>query len=122
MKKSLSSSELAWSIDTNPSMVRRVIGMLAAAGLVHTNAGPSGGARLAKPPKEITLDLVLDAVELKGNLESHDANTACPVGAVIQQPIDEIFAKVQAVTRNVYATTTIASIARQTGKLVKQNA
>jgi len=57
----VTSTRLANSIHTNPVVVRRITGKLARAGLIRVHRGP-GGAELARPPAEITLDDVWRAV------------------------------------------------------------
>lgn len=49
------SQALASIIATNPVVVRRILGDFSRAGLVASSKGPSGGTRLAKGPKQITL-------------------------------------------------------------------
>ncbi|WP_226352574.1 MULTISPECIES: Rrf2 family transcriptional regulator [unclassified Pseudonocardia] len=51
----VSSGRLAEALGTNPSLVRRLLVPLGAAGLVESTRGRSGGARLARPAGEITL-------------------------------------------------------------------
>ncbi len=55
------SGRLALIVNTNPVVVRRIAGQLARAGLIRVHRGP-GGADLARPPEEITLDDVWRAV------------------------------------------------------------
>ncbi len=55
------SGRLALIVNTNPVVVRRIAGQLARAGLIRVRRGP-GGADLARPPDEITLDDVWRAV------------------------------------------------------------
>jgi Rrf2 family protein len=57
----VSSEQLADSINTNPSFIRKLVVHLTAAGLVESVRGKAGGLRLAKSPKEITLDQVYKA-------------------------------------------------------------
>lgn len=48
-------SNIAEHAGTNPVVVRRVLGKLREAGLVTSEKGPSGGWRLARDPRQITL-------------------------------------------------------------------
>lgn len=79
--RAASSSHLAASIGANAVVVRRVLSSLAAAGLVRTKAGASGGAWLAKKPGKIRLDEIYAAVEEPpGPGFRSKGNSACPVG------------------------------------------
>ncbi|GAA4616813.1 Rrf2 family transcriptional regulator [Saccharopolyspora hordei] len=51
----VSSTELARSLDANPSLVRKLLVPLTEAGLVVCAKGRAGGARLGRPAEEITL-------------------------------------------------------------------
>lgn len=62
-----SSQEIADNIHTNAVVVRRLSQRLAKAGLVETQMGVNGGARLTKPAEQITLKDILKAVETGGN-------------------------------------------------------
>jgi Rrf2 family transcriptional repressor of oqxAB len=52
----LSSAQLARSLDTNPSLVRKLMVPLVQDGLVASVKGRSGGVRLGRPSGRITLD------------------------------------------------------------------
>lgn len=58
----VNSETLALSIQTNPSFIRKLMVSLSAAGLVESVRGKAGGVRLAKNPKEISLDQIYKAV------------------------------------------------------------
>ncbi len=76
------SARLAWSIGTNPVVVRRLSGLLARAGLITVQRGP-GGASLARPASGISLRDVWRAIhpEREKVLRVHArTNAACPVG------------------------------------------
>ena len=51
----ITSENLADSANTNPVVIRRILGALRKSGLVTTQPGPRGGVRLKRPPAEITL-------------------------------------------------------------------
>jgi Rrf2 family protein len=115
---SLNSEQLAWSTGTNASMVRRVLSMLARAGLVTSQAGARGGASLARSAKQISLLEVFDAVELKPTVSMHEANPKCPLGNVVDQPIGAILQEANESSRAVYERTSLAEIAAETGQLI----
>jgi DNA-binding IscR family transcriptional regulator len=78
---------IAGSVNTNPVIVRRILGMLKKAGLVDVRPGV-GGATLLKAPEEISLLDVYRAVEAteEGGLFGFHAepNLQCPVGRNIE--------------------------------------
>lgn len=45
------------------ALARRIVSRLTAAGILHSARGPSGGIALARPPAEITLLQVMQAVD-----------------------------------------------------------
>ncbi|WMT20545.1 Rrf2 family transcriptional regulator [Parageobacillus toebii] len=98
-KNTLCTSEwIAKSINTNPVVVRRIIGKLKKAGLVNVRPG-TGGAYLLKDIEEITLLDIYRAVEVveEGELfQFHEhPNPHCPVGANIQAVLEVILLRAQ---------------------------
>ncbi|MEH7342979.1 Rrf2 family transcriptional regulator [Bacillus sp. JJ1532] len=98
-KSTLCTSEwIAESVNTNPVVIRRVMGKLKRAGLIQVRRG-TGGAELQKPLQDITLLDVYHAVEVveEGELfQFHDSpNPSCPVGANIQLVLELILLKAQ---------------------------
>ncbi|MES9683594.1 transcriptional regulator [Bacillus sp. AFS001701] len=96
---SLCTSEwIAGSVNTNPVVIRRVMGKLKNAGLIQVRRG-TGGASLRKPLNEITLLDVYRAVEVveEGELfQFHEKpNPNCPVGANIQAVLELILNRAQ---------------------------
>ncbi|MBK1662117.1 Rrf2 family transcriptional regulator [Paracraurococcus ruber] len=76
------SARLAWSIGTNPVVVRRIAGQLSRAGLISVQRGP-GGASLARPATQITLRDIWRAIhpEKEKLIGVHrKTNAECPVG------------------------------------------
>lgn len=89
---------IAGSVNTNPVVIRRVLGLLKKAGLVHVRAG-AGGASLAKELDQITLLEIYRAVDVveEGQLfHIHEQpNPSCPVGANIQFVLELILNRAQ---------------------------
>lgn len=89
---------IAGSVNTNPVVIRRVLGLLKKAGLVNVRAG-SGGASLAKELDQITLLEIYRAVDVveEGQLfHIHEQpNPDCPVGANIQFVLELILTRAQ---------------------------
>lgn len=79
----ITSEVMALSVNTNPALIRRIIGYLKNAGLVLVAQG-TGGARLAKDARDITLLDVYQAVELTDKdmlFGLHETpNPKCPIG------------------------------------------
>ncbi|MCZ8533658.1 Rrf2 family transcriptional regulator [Psychrobacillus psychrodurans] len=95
----VSTSEwIAESVNTNPVVIRRVMGKLKKAGLIDIRRG-LGGATLQRDLEEITLLDVYKAVEVveDGELfQMHDnPNPNCPVGANIQDVLELILVRAQ---------------------------
>lgn len=107
------SNDMAWSVNTNPVVIRRILGALREAGLVHSQTGPNGGSTLARPADQITLANVYDAVE--GGQLFHplysDPAAACPIGSNIEDCMATVFEETQAAVRDTLSTKTIAQIA-----------
>lgn len=89
---------IAESVNTNPVVIRRVMGKLKQAGLIDIRRG-QGGVKLLKPLHEITLLDVYRAVEVvdEGELfQMHEnPNPNCPVGANIQGVLELILFRAQ---------------------------
>ena len=109
----LNSEELAWSVDTNASMIRRILGSLARAGLVTSQSGAAGGAELAVDPKQIRLLDVLRAVELKPAVGVHTPNPECPLGAILEDPLQEVLDAAEAASERVLAQKTVYEVAQE---------
>jgi Rrf2 family protein len=84
--ENLKSDYLAGSVNTNPVVIRRIIGQLNHAKLVVSQTGAAGGTRLARCPEEITLDEVYHAVNCGEifALHTREPNQDCPVGRNIE--------------------------------------
>jgi Rrf2 family protein len=73
------STDIAEKLDTNPVVVRRVLASLQQAKLIESQKGPTGGSRLLKTPKAITLADVYRAVETGSLFHTPQVRAAGPV-------------------------------------------
>lgn len=91
------SGELAMSVNTSPSFVRRTLAKLSRAGLVETSTGKSGSCRLAKDPRKITLLDVYEAVDAPKAFAIHAYAPLkpCPVSCNIKTALEHALAKTQ---------------------------
>ncbi len=112
---SISSQNIAWSVNTNPVVIRRLLGTLKRAGLVETESGSGGGARIGRSPEKITLAEVYKAVEEGSVFHYHYAtpNQDCPVGANIQDALHEPLSQAEAVMIEDLSRTTIKDVAQK---------
>ncbi|RAU91707.1 Rrf2 family transcriptional regulator [Paenibacillus sp. YN15] len=89
---------IAGSVNTNPVVIRRIMGMLKKAGLVDVRPGV-GGAYLLRSPEEITLlDIyrAVNAAEEEQLFGIHvNSNIKCPVGRNIEQVLQTEFQAAQ---------------------------
>ena len=89
--RALTSDYIAGSVNTNPVVIRRMLGLLNKAGMVSSTEGVGGGTTLAMPAEKITLADVSRAVEpgeLFGAARS-DPNPLCPVGRRVQSVLKQ---------------------------------
>lgn len=116
----LTSDRMAGSVNTNPVVIRRILGQLKKAGLVEVRAA-AGGTYLRRPAADITLLDVYHAVEVvEGNLFSiHDKpNPKCPVGRNIQAALDDTLRQAQAALEQQLAGVSVAQMVVGVGELV----
>lgn len=107
----LVSEQIAGSVNTNPVVIRRVLGYLRRARLVASQPGAGGGWTLLRPPGEITLAEVYCAIESDPLLALHEQpNPACPVGRNIQQTLTSIFTGAQSALEQSLAGVTVADV------------
>ena len=110
------SERIAASVNTNPVVVRRIVGALRNAGMVSVQPGVGGGAVLARNPDEITLLEVYRAVEEGGELFSVHAqppSRECNVGANIVEVLQGVFVRAHSAMEEVLAGVTVAQIGRE---------
>ncbi|PWB83712.1 MAG: transcriptional regulator [Methylocystaceae bacterium] len=113
-----SSELIASSVNTNPSLIRRLLSQLSREGLTRSVMGSGGGALLMRSAEAITLLDVYNAMDEDGAvLRTHpDANPKCPIGRNIGAVLEERFEAAEQALRAELARITIAAIAKQTIK------
>lgn len=92
----LSSAAIASSIESNPSLVRRMMSRLKKAGLLDSQPGVVA-PKLGRPADQISLLDVYLAIEDNRNLLHVDekTNPQCIVGGNIQETLTDIYQKIQ---------------------------
>jgi Rrf2 family protein len=115
----MSSEWIAGSVNTNPSLIRRLLSQLAKAGLTTSQMGTGGGARLARAADTITLADVYAAVaEDREVLLMHDSpNPKCPVGRNIQAVLKTRIATAERALMSELGRNTICDLAKQIVRL-----
>ena len=90
------SADIAAHAGTNPVVVRRVLGSLRQAGLLVSEAGHSGGWRLARPPQEITLaDVYLALDERLVATADADEVPECSVERALRRKVASVMEDIE---------------------------
>lgn len=91
----LTSEWMAGSININPVMVRKELGVLRAAGLVTSRQGKEGGSQLSRSAESISISEIYSAVkntEVLGK-KNQNPNPACSVGREINNHLNTLFSE-----------------------------
>lgn len=118
----VTSKFLASSINVNPVIIRNIILMLKAKGLIYSRQG-SSGIKIAKCPTEITLLDIFNAVESldNGQLFNFHENPEpnCPFGRHIHDVLDDRLVEIQKALEDKLQSMTIASIIEDERELIE---
>src|SRR6266851_8961772 len=106
----VTSELLAYSVNTNPVVIRRLLLALQQARLVETRKGAGFGSRLSRSAARINLAEVFRAVEDDEpfRLPPKKPNQGCPVGHCIQAALEEVFGSALNALEQDLARTTLA--------------
>jgi Rrf2 family protein len=91
----VNSTELAGSVNTSASFVRRILAKLSKAGLVRTSTGKGGACWLARPARQISLLEIYHAVDAPKAFAIHQypieksCNVSCRIKSVLGRVLDE---------------------------------
>ncbi|HET6231934.1 MAG TPA: Rrf2 family transcriptional regulator [Longimicrobiaceae bacterium] len=110
--EAVTSERIAGSVNTNPVVVRRIMGALRKGGMVTVQPGVGGGAMLAREPQHISLLDVYRAVETEDLFALHPQQPCreCDVGGNIQQVLNGVFARAQEAMHEVLEGVTIRDV------------
>ncbi|AHF14536.1 Rrf2 family transcriptional regulator [Niabella soli] len=114
-EEGISSGYIASSININPVLVRKEIGVLKEAGWIETKEGRSGGNALAVPPEKIRLSAIYKAIYSDG-LFAHSKNLPnqhCPVGKKISHIMDAINTEAEKVLLQRFHSMTVKDLLEQ---------
>jgi Rrf2 family protein len=110
--ESLSSKDIACSVNTNPVVVRRLLGLLSKGGLVETQLGVEGGSSLAQPPEQITLWQIYRLTEPGELFALHPSppDPLCVCGRNIQPVLSNFFREAETAIAQVLDQATLADV------------
>ncbi len=112
----VTSDRIAASVNTNPVVIRRTLGLLANGGLVESYRGVNAGWRLTRSADAISLLDVFDALEEGAHFALHPSkpSQACPVGRGIGSTLSHVYDAIDDGVRKTLAATTIEAVLTET--------
>ena len=112
----MNSEQLAQTVNTNPVVIRRLLLDLRDGGLIETQRGPGGGARLARPAADISLAQIFRAASgdftLFGDHPNEPAQ-CCPVGRGIKAVLEGVARKAVQCVEQHYDAMSLADVVAQ---------
>ncbi|WP_221357220.1 Rrf2 family transcriptional regulator [Streptomyces beigongshangae] len=108
------SEQIATSVNTNPVVIRRLLGELRRAGLADSRRGAGAGWTLSRDLESITLLDVYEAVESGPVFALHRSapDPGCVVGHGIGPAMTAVYDEVEATLREQLARTTLEDVLR----------
>ncbi len=107
----MSSEEIAESVGTNASYIRKVIGLLKRKRIIDSHQGV-GGFELMIPPEELSLYAVYQAIHESDEVHIFDLhqnpNDQCIVGRHIRPTLTTVFSSIEEQTKKKLIETTLA--------------
>lgn len=108
----LTSDHIAASVNTNPVVIRRLVGDLVAAGIVESRLGPGGGCALRREAASISLRDVYRATRETALVRAAPSmpNPQCPVGRSIQGILEELVDDAETAFERSLGSTSVADL------------
>ena len=112
----VTSDQIAYSVATNPVVIRRMLGLLQKAGLVQSHRGIHSGWTLARKPTAITLLDVYRAIEEEPlfGLHASPPNPACHIARGIQPALKKVYGALADQLHRQLSKTTIEQVFAET--------
>lgn len=110
------SEDVARKLNTNPVVIRRVFSLLQQAELVESQKGPSGGSRLARPAKEISLADIYRALNPGDVLHAASGQSG---QSKLNQTLHQVFRDAQKALEKELAQTSLNQLVKKTAKKEK---
>jgi Rrf2 family protein len=112
----VTSDQIALSVNTNPVVIRRMLGLLQKGKLVRSSRGANAGWTLARQPDAITLLDVYSAVEEEPlfGLHASTPNQKCPIGRNIQPALRKVYGGLEKQLRRQLSRTTVQQVLAET--------
>jgi len=106
------SAELAMSVNTSPSFVRRILAKLSKAGLVRTATGKAGACWLAREAKDVSLLDIYEAVDAPKafSIHGYTEQKQCLVSCHIKAALERALTKTQLAMESSLAKISLAEI------------
>jgi len=108
------SADLAEILHTNPVVIRRILSSLQQADLIVSQKGPSGGSRLTKAPKTITLADVHRALDTSSKLNLPKSSST--VATRIHSAIGKAYRDCHRAFESELEKVTLATLIKRAGK------
>jgi len=114
------SEEAAKSVNTNPVVVRRILGVLREKGLVKSKSGRGGGWQLAKKPEDITLGEIYSILEENEPIFAMHTNKpseSCSVGKNIGTVLSKHYLQAEKAMNKELSLVTVSTILKDIQKI-----
>jgi Rrf2 family protein len=113
---SITSDMIAESVNTNPVVIRRILGVLRQAQLVRSQSGCGGGWALAQPASAITLRQIYRAIENDPLFALHHRpNPRCEVGQNMLGVLGRYFKDAEQAMEERLERVSVAEVMREIG-------
>ena len=118
----MTSEQIAESVGTNASHIRKLAGMLKAHGIIDSGRGRAG-FHLMEEPENVTLQAVYEAIHGAGQVHIFDLHQnpsdECVVGRRIRPMLRDVFAKAEAEATRALRETTLADCIQEMKAMVE---
>ncbi len=115
----VSSQQIADSVNTNPVVIRRLIGCLRENGIVGSVAGSKGGFFLIQPSEKITLWKIYNCVKDSDLFNKPRPNPDCVVSSNLSQLVEEAYSSAENSMKPVLEKTTIDQLNHKLSDIVQ---